>query len=1326
MLLKWFIYAFYWRFALANQLTFPSISPGPRVRLWQVVSSLVDESTILQDLYAVITGIDDENQNDDTLLERVVRILSYEYREASDMVPILYQTMPGSSSDSSRDNYFVLNEEKHKSAESVFYLKTKDLDYQYRVPQSQILETGEKLVGVNADSPILLFYGCDRSEEFEDFNRNLFSEAQGGKIRFVWRSTCPNDQDFEFQPLATTLTVKEKTWGENVIDDSFIDVPSSLRPNTGALALFRPSSDMLSSMGLKVASLISDCYSETQDFQKCFHLLRQVVNNFPVIGEKLAELPDPSPAWNTFIDVMRSKGIDHNFLGLYINGLNLRLTDLDFYSFAKAILSEFRNIQLVRQLLAKRTSSKDIPVPLAKRLIEEFSSLSLDTMQWNQPIRYDLHRIPGFSESIFYVNDIENDDVYADLSSELPVFLKDSKYGELPQYRENWNELIFVLDLSRLHEPGTLEALNGFIRAIDVTKGGYPQRLGFLPLATNNASAQLLREVYFIKENHPDDLVEYLKDMNFSKYEPIGSLDDISVPPVTQILQHNLKVNSTSLIVNGQIFPFKHNTWNYFIAQVIKKDVEFLKGELPKYTKTGNFKVRDLLHYKSFTLRDPKYLPDFIQDSTFFTLDLGQLDKLPGRVIEFKGDEVLNKIHTVTLVDDFGTKSAISRLINLLSIKLFGVRFRLIHKGQLNNHWKQIAKHAVEGNSGPILKLSEQIRDDIKSGELDKNVLKSFLPGATDLQVTSSFLLINGRYISLGKDEIPEAITLESILQREALRTKDCVLALEKIMPESVDDEVDPDFIEMLSAALSKIFYCGNNYFDNGIDYTAQSKISRLNFNRLVDYPSLGGFRRDAIEQPVDVTLILDPLEERTQKLLELTSAVVDIPWINVQIILLPAKDIKLMPIHRIWVSGYSKLSFEVHKQFDTDLEVPSHLHVTESNNNVIVDYMVIEVNAFESDQIPSTGVVEGVPGLCLQLIDSRGDVISSTTTMNTFGFGQLKAFTLGQNYTIKSCDSRYSVEGFSPNGRSDFLAAPSLDLTDLTPQRIYVKVAKLNDSAPQDLLNEEVLNIFTILNGLGDQAEYKKMVLNVASHSRSPIRFWYTTTPSESEKLADFLEFVSQNSKGEISFERVDYVWPRWLRPQRFLKRELAAVKVLLLDVLFPLDVHQIVYLSPNADIGDLNFTQKPTTRVFTIPRASDADQNSYWKAGYWKEFLEKNNLQFHKMDTVFIVNMNLYREKFAGDKLRIHYQRLSADFNSLGNVDQDLVNYVQVEIPIKTLSKREFKQEAIPQEVILKLNALESKLKNLKVEAEKLNAGDQVEDSFEKFDDTLDHDEL
>ncbi|KMU79105.1 hypothetical protein CISG_07271 [Coccidioides immitis RMSCC 3703] len=70
----------------------------------------------------------------------------------------------------------------------------------------------------------------------------------------------------------------------------------------------------------------------------------------------------------------------------------------------------------------------------------------------------------------------------------------------------------------------------------------------------------------------------------------------------------------------------------------------------------------------------------------------------------------------------------------------------------------------------------------------------------------------------------------------------------------------------------------------------------------------------------------------------------------------------------------------------------------------------------------------------------------------------------------------------------------------------------------------------------------------------------------------------------------------------------------------------------------------------------------------GYWKKFLK--GLPYH-ISALYVVDLNRFRELAAGDRLRGQYQSLSADPNSLANLDQDLPNHMQHAIPIKSLSQ-------------------------------------------------------
>lgn len=55
-----------------------------------------------------------------------------------------------------------------------------------------------------------------------------------------------------------------------------------------------------------------------------------------------------------------------------------------------------------------------------------------------------------------------------------------------------------------------------------------------------------------------------------------------------------------------------------------------------------------------------------------------------------------------------------------------------------------------------------------------------------------------------------------------------------------------------------------------------------------------------------------------------------------------------------------------------------------------------------------------------------------------------------------------------------------------------------------------------------------------------------------------------------------------------------------------------------------------------------------------------------------LYLVDLDRFRKVAAGDRLRQQYQGLSADPNSLANLDQDLPNNMQSAIPIVSRCRR------------------------------------------------------
>ena len=61
--------------------------------------------------------------------------------------------------------------------------------------------------------------------------------------------------------------------------------------------------------------------------------------------------------------------------------------------------------------------------------------------------------------------------------------------------------------------------------------------------------------------------------------------------------------------------------------------------------------------------------------------------------------------------------------------------------------------------------------------------------------------------------------------------------------------------------------------------------------------------------------------------------------------------------------------------------------------------------------------------------------------------------------------------------------------------------------------------------------------------------------------------------------------------------------------------------------------------------------DRFRFWKQGYWKNLLEG---RAYHISALYVIDLIRFRQLAAGDILRQQYQGLSADPNSLANLDQ------------------------------------------------------------------------
>ncbi|KAI2000014.1 killer toxin resistant protein [Ophidiomyces ophidiicola] len=228
----------------------------------------------------------------------------------------------------------------------------------------------------------------------------------------------------------------------------------------------------------------------------------------------------------------------------------------------------------------------------------------------------------------------------------------------------------------------------------------------------------------------------------------------------------------------------------------------------------------------------------------------------------------------------------------------------------------------------------------------------------------------------------------------------------------------------------------------------------------------------------------------------------------------------------------------------------------------------------------------------------------------------------------------------------------------------IFSGVTKLTRDKQADI------NIFSVASGHLYERMLNIMMVSVMRHTKHSVKFWFIEQ-FLSPSFKSFLPHLAREYG--FSYEMVTYKWPHWLRAQKEKQREIWGYKILFLDVLFPLSLDKVIFVDADQivrtdmydlitmDLGDAPYGFTPM-----CDSRAEIEGFRFWKQGYWKKFLE--GLPYH-ISALYVVDLNRFRQIAAGDRLRGQYQALSADPNSLSNLDQDLPNHMQHTIPIKSL---------------------------------------------------------
>ena len=217
---------------------------------------------------------------------------------------------------------------------------------------------------------------------------------------------------------------------------------------------------------------------------------------------------------------------------------------------------------------------------------------------------------------------------------------------------------------------------------------------------------------------------------------------------------------------------------------------------------------------------------------------------------------------------------------------------------------------------------------------------------------------------------------------------------------------------------------------------------------------------------------------------------------------------------------------------------------------------------------------------------------------------------------------------------------------------------------------SSQTIHVFSLASGHLYERFLKIMILSVLDHTKSPVKFWLLKNYLSPE-FKEFLPHMAQHLGFEYEF--VTYQWPHWLRAQTEKQRILWAYKILFLDVLFPLNLDRVIFVDADQivrtdlkELMEMDLHGAPYGYTPFCESRSEMDGFRFWKQGFWETHLRGR--PYH-ISALYVIDLKRFRRIAAGDQLRATYDGLSADPNSLANLDQDLPNYLQHHVRIFSL---------------------------------------------------------
>ncbi|KAJ3277113.1 hypothetical protein HDV01_000165 [Terramyces sp. JEL0728] len=1166
-----------------------------------------------------------------------------------------------------------------------------------------------------------ILYADVYSEKYIPYYEKLKEVADSSNFNFVLRYR-PSTRTFPSISLSgygVELAIKSTEYA--VVDDRAVD--DSLKASVNVANQEEENANIFNENEPKIVKLSREAISNIENRLIAFAAnssdglaaLTFASQNFP----KVAHLIPSEPK-----DISKVNSVSSSIIGtltgqnqnLFLNGLAFDIDSIDAYTIFSLMRSENQNIGKLAALGFSVSDSIEL-----LSAVKPFTS----AVDWGEC--FDTR-----SDKTIWLNDLESESRYARFQTGIDKFAQPAFMGQFKFVQKNFFTILFLLDLTDVSQASEIAKVYQIIGqlipvrfGIIPTKGSSLSDEHFKTIASAVYAVAELNSAekmeMFLKSfagklvagGKPEVLVQKIySEVTGAKFKLI---EDEELYQELQNAQDRLGIaDEGGVFANGEFFSLQGD-WARGAVQTYFKMLDYLQKVVLSKKITNDHSIYD--HFMDMPNVYAKrnqliFAPE--EDLTFvdFGTDMELIKKLKWH---YGPEDDKTTFISLVVLADLDSKAGIDLAISSLKVveEDSKVRVTVINSSESG---ESTLFEEIFNDDNPVKTLLEKLQK-IGSTKKSKVTINQEIPdsilSSAGFSRGRNGIVVNGRIIGpfdhsniFDKDDIQTLVGYE--YNQRVANVGSAVLGF--YVEKDTSRKELADIILLSSAILTKY------------SSTIQSKYNRIsmtNFLKFSDSPNFFTYGETA-NNPLQFVAAVQPVTSTGQKILSMLGKFKKIKGTTIAVLAAGTRqNSEDIPLKRFF-----RFNFEVEPRFDEEgsLTSPTTIFSKIPSTSLLTLGMdvpgswlvrpkksIYDLDNIKMSTVPKSSslvaefslesiLVEGhaadirtkgpPSGLQFVLGTDSQPALAETITMANLGYIQLKA---GPGAWVLGIREGKSSEVYSLS-RIGNSKSPIVVVNSFEGITIHPKVSKKPGMEEVDVLDgdqsasggiwgslknkimgpkkSDTINVFSVASGHLYERFLAIMMLSVKRQTKSNVKFWLI----ENFLSPSFLEFLPFLSKQfDFEYELVTYKWPHWLRKQTEKQRIIWGYKILFLDVLFPLSVERIIFVDADqvvrADLKELvDIDLKGAVYGYTpfCSSRTEMDGFRFWKSGYWQQHL--NGRPYH-ISALYVIDLVKFRAVAAGDRLRQQYHALSADPNSLSNLDQDLPNNMIHEIPMFSL---------------------------------------------------------